>query len=205
MPARPWISDAPSLSDAWWCEVHIRTSVHPSSRDMWSRCLIAAWFLLSLTGTCELGRISSRSPPFILERSLSCSSHRPGVQSTLPGLVERPARRALVPQRAVPLWGCRRDCPQYLHSSSAERARLSRRALRLPSPMISLRSFVLFIQVRGHKISLSSRCPSRFFRLSCQRRLRAQGPQSDPFVALAPSLAWSAPSRYLGSPPSPLG
>ena len=150
---------------------------------MWSRCLIAAWLLLSLTGTCELGRISSCSPPFLLERSLSCSSHRPGVQSTLPGLVDRPARRALVPQRAVPLWDCRRDCPQYLHSSSAERARLSRRALQLPSPMISWRSFVLLMQVRSQKIFPSSRCPSRSLRLSCHRPVRAQGPQSDPFVA----------------------
>ena len=38
----PWISHAPPLSDAWCCEVPIRTSVHPSFRDMWSRCLIAA-------------------------------------------------------------------------------------------------------------------------------------------------------------------
>ena len=71
---------------------------------------------------------------------------------------------------------------------SAERARLSRRALQLPSPMISWRSFVLLMQVRGQKISPASRCSPRSLRLSCQRRLRAQGPQSDPFVALAPSL-----------------
>ena len=47
------------------------------------------------------------------------------------------------------------------------------RALRLLSPMISSIRFVLFIQVRGQKISPASRCPSRSLRLSCQPRLRA--------------------------------